>query len=300
MQLKIAKQQGTAKRKIKASTIYGFTFIAPWLIGTLLFFAFPLIYSLILSFFELENGKMFVFHFEGIKFFKESLLSDVYFVPKFLDSVETVLINTPLINIFALGIGLLLNSKIRCRGFFRAMFFLPVMLGTGFIMQQLVGMDVQQETVEMARGILLPDSVMQYMGPTVSNYLTLFLDRITVVLWGSGVQILIYLTGLQSVSTSIYEAAQMDAATKWETFWLITLPILAPTILLNLVYTVIDNYASSSNAVIDYILELAFERSRFEISSAMGWIYFAACLLFIGIIFLIMHRFVKGVTEEAQ
>ena len=160
-------------------------------------------------------------------------------------------------------------------------------------------MNVQQETVEMARGILLPEGVIQYLGPTVSKYLTMFLDRITVILWGSGVQILLYITGLQSVSTSIYEAAQMDAATKWETFWLITLPILAPTILLNLVYTVIDNYTSSSNAVIDYILELAFERSQFELSSAMGWLYFVTCLLFIGIVFLIMRPFVKGVTEEA-
>ena len=284
----------------KASARDGLIFIAPWLIGTVLFFAFPLIYSLTLSFFELENGTMFKFQFEGIKFYKDSVLSDVYFVPKFIKSVQTVLINTPLLNVFALGIALLLNSKIRCRGFFRAMFFLPVMLGTGYIMQQLLGMDVQQETVEMARGVLLPNSVMQYLGPTVSGYLTMFLDRITIILWGSGVQILLYITGLQSVSASIYEAAQMDAATKWETFWLITLPILAPTILLNLVYTVIDNYTNSSNEVIDYILELAFERSRFELSSAMGWLYFVACLLFIGIVFLIMRRFVKGVTEEAQ
>ena len=296
MKLCLAKQ---TNKKINKRSSDWLTFVAPWLIGTLFFFAFPLIYSLILSVCELENGTMFNFKFEGIKFFKDSLLSDVNYVPKFLDSVETVLINTPLINVFALGIAMLLNSKIRCRAFFRAMFFLPVMLGTGYIMQQLLGMNVQQETVEMARGILLPEGVIQYLGPAVSKYLTMFLDRITVILWGSGVQILLYITGLQSVSTSIYEAAQMDAATKWETFWLITLPILAPTILLNLVYTVIDNYTSSSNAVIDYILELAFERSQFELSSAMGWLYFVTCLLFIGIVFLIMRPFVKGVTEEA-
>ncbi len=296
MKLCLAKQ---TNKKINKRSSDWLPFVAPWLIGTLFFFAFPLIYSLILSVCELENGTMFNFKFEGIKFFKDSLLSDVNYVPKFLDSVETVLINTPLINVFALGIAMLLNSKIRCRAFFRAMFFLPVMLGTGYIMQQLLGMNVQQETVEMARGILLPEGVIQYLGPTVSKYLTMFLDRITVILWGSGVQILLYITGLQSVSTSIYEAAQMDAATKWETFWLITLPILAPTILLNLVYTVIDNYTSSSNAVIDYILELAFERSQFELSSAMGWLYFVTCLLFIGIVFLIMRPFVKGVTEEA-
>ena len=75
---------------------------------------------------------------------------------------------------------------------------------------------------------------------------------------------------------------------------------MAPTILLNLVYTVIDNYTSSSNKVIEYILELAFERSRFEVSSAMGWLYFIVCLVIIGIVFLIMRPFVKGVTEEAQ
>ena len=288
------------KPKIKRTTLHGLMFVSPWILGTLLFFAFPLIYSLVLSFCELKNGRIFSFDFQGLKFYKDAFLSDVKFTPNFLESIQTVLINTPLINLFALGISLLLNSKIRCRGFFRAIFFLPVMLGTGFIMQQLVGLDVQQETVKLARGILLPDTIMQYLGPVVSNYIGIFLDRITIVLWGSGVQILIYLTGLQSVSSTLYEAAQVDSATKWESFWLITLPILAPTILINLVYTVIDTYTSSTNKVIDYILELAFERSKFELSAAMGWVYFFACLLFVGLLFLIMNRFVKQVTEDAQ
>ena len=285
------------KIRIKEETINGYLFIAPWLLGTVLFFVFPICWSALLSFNKLENAVTFEFSYAGSKYFKDAILDDYIFLPSFIDSVKNMLINVPLINVFAFVIALLLNSKIKGRGAFRAMFFLPVILGSGYIMEQLLGLNVQQETVEIARGILLPDQVVQYLGPAFSNLIRGFLNRITTILWGSGVQILIYLSGLQSISGTIYEAAKVDAASKWEMIWLITLPLMTPTILLNLIYSVIDSYASSSNAVIKYIVEMAFKNTKFELSSAMGWIYFSACLIFIGLIFIIMKRFVDNVKE---
>jgi ABC-type sugar transport system permease subunit len=123
------------------------------------------------------------------------------------------------------------------------------------------------------------------------------LNRITIVLWNSGVQILLFLTGLQSVSPSVYEATRVDAAGEWEQFWLITLPLMAPTILLNIVFTVVSGFTSSSNKVLTYILDVAFSDNKLEISSAMGWLYFAFVALFVGIVFLIMRKPMERVTE---
>ena len=286
------------KKLISTEAKTGLMFIFPWIIGTALFFAFPILRSVLLSFNKLVNVTEFRLEFRGFEYYLEAFFSDYVFFPSFMLSVKNMLTNVPLINVFSFAIALLLNSKIRARGVFRAIFFLPVILGSGFIMQQLIGMNVQQETVEIARGILLPEQVTNYLGPAVSNFIREFLNRITTILWSSGVQILIYLSGLQSISGSIYEAARVDAASKWEMLWLITLPLMTPMILLNLIYTVIDSYASASNEVIVYIVDMAFKKSKFELSSAMGWIYFTACLVFIGIVFLVMNRFVDKVKES--
>lgn len=286
------------KKLISTEAKTGLMFIFPWIVGTALFFAFPIFRSVLLSFNKLINVTEFQLAFRGFEYYKEAFFSDYVFFPAFILSVKNMLINVPLINVFSFAIALLLNSKIKARGAFRAIFFLPVILGSGFIMQQLIGMNVQQETVEIARGILLPEQVTNYLGPAASNFIREFLNRITTILWSSGVQILIYLSGLQSISGSIYEAARVDSASKWEMLWLITLPLMTPMILLNLIYTVIDSYASASNEVIVYIVDMAFKKSKFELSSAMGWIYFTACLLFIGIVFMVMNRFVDRVKES--
>ena len=279
---------------------YGYVFIAPWLVGTVLVFAYPILYSIVISFSEIINVTENKLQFVGLANYVRALMEDVTFVPTYLETIRETLLNTPLINVFAMYIALLLNRDIRCRGLFRATFFLPVMLGTGFIMQQLLGQKVDADAMEVARGLLLPDQLTLYLGPSVTGFIQNFLSKITIILWKSGVQIIIYLAGLQSISNSVYEAARVDSATEWEIFWLITLPMMAPIILLNLIYTVVDSFTDASNPVVAYIYQIGFEGpSQFEFASAMSWFYFLFVILLVGLIFLIMRHFVNNVSEKS-
>lgn len=284
---------------MRRKSLFGYVFISPWLVGTLLIFLYPIAYSIVISFSEIVNVTENELRFVGLANYVRALVEDVTFIPTYLDTIQETLVHTPLINVFAMYIALLLNRDIRCRGLFRATFFLPVMLGTGFIMQQLLGQKVDADAMEMARGLLLPEQLTLYLGPSVTGFIQDFLSQITIILWKSGVQIIIYLAGLQSISPSLYEAARVDSATEWEIFWLITLPMMAPMILLNLIYTVVDSFTDASNPIVDYIYQIGFEGpSQFEYASAMSWFYFLFVMILIGIIFLVMRRFVRNASEK--
>lgn len=279
----------------------GLLFVSPWILGAALFFVYPLFRSLIISFSTITNQSEFTLQWAGLHYYKAALFDDVEFIPMFLGNAADNLINLPLINIFALIIAILLNKNIKARGLFRSLFFLPVILGTGFIMQQLLGQKVDQEAMEFARGLLLPEQVTVYIGPEGTAMVQEFLNRMTLIMWHSGVQIIIYLSGLQSISRSIYEAARVDSASEWESFWLITLPMLAPMIQLNLIYTVIDTFTIADNPIIEMIKGLAFNHgsSEYEFSSAISWMYCTFILLVVGLLFLLTRRFVNNIKERA-
>lgn len=278
-------------------SLYGLLFVSPFILGTLLLFVFPIYRSLELSFNEFVNITLYQLKFVGLTFYKKAIFENTEFVPMFMDIAKKSFINTPLINIFAIFIAVLLNRKMKGRALFRAMVFLPVILGSGFVMQQLLGQNVDQAAMEVARGILLPDQVKIYIGPKAVMLVQEFLNTITVIMWKSGVQIVIYLAGLQGISKALYEAAKVDSATPWEMFWQITLPMMAPTILLNVIYTFVDSFVDSSNKLVEYILKVGFTEGKFEYSAALSWIYFAFVIVVVGVIFSIMKRFVNRASE---
>ena len=287
------KLSGYQKRK----ALIGYSFISLWLVGALVFFVFPVILSFAFSFSDIKDASAFSMDFVGIKNYSSVFLEDVKFIPYFVESVRDTLINLFLILFFSFFVAIIINRKIKFRGFFRLVFFLPVILGTGFILEQILGENLQQQSVNVVRELLFTDEVVRSVPAEFLEMVQELLNRITIVLWNSGVQILLFLTGLQSVSPSVYEAARVDAAGEWEQFWLITLPLMAPTILLNIVFTVVSGFTSSSNEVLTYILDVAFSDNKLEISSAMGWLYFAFIALFVGIVFLIMRKPMERVTE---
>ena len=283
----------TEHRKI----IYGYSFLAPWLIGVLLFFAYPIYLSIRMSFSDISSYTNMEMDFVGLKHFKSAFISDVRFTPMFLQVVRDALINTPLIIIFSLFISVLLNRSVKLGGFFKQVFFLPVLLGTGFIMQQILGQSVSEQVTEVARGVLLPREMTMYLGARIAEYIQLFLDKITIVLWHSGVQIILFLAGLKGINKSLFESARCDGATDWEIFWKISLPMLSPVMLLNLVYTVVVSFNDASNPMLDYFIDIAFGKTLFEYSSAIAWIYFSFVMLVIGIIFFAMRRFMRSKYE---
>jgi len=276
----------------------GYIFLSPWIFATVFLLIYPVIYSLLLSFGKLKDVTSFNLTFVGIENYKEAFVIDDSFLDMLITTISDMLINTPMIIIFSLLVAILINRDIKGRGFFRLVFFLPVLLGTGYVMKELLGQNVQSGSMELARGMLLPPNVQAYIGETVTGYVNEFFNRITLIMWKSGVQIVLALSGLQGISESLYEASRIDGASEWEVFWKITLPMITPILLLNAVYTVIS-FAFEDNNLLNYIVRQAFSENKFEYSSAIGWIYFAIVLVLLGLIFMIINPFVKRMHDRS-
>ncbi|MFQ9509549.1 MAG: carbohydrate ABC transporter permease [Lachnospiraceae bacterium] len=277
-------------------SLEGLMFVSPWIVGAILFFIYPLFVSLRLSVSDMVTLKGFVMEWAGFKHYKQILFVDTTYVPKFIAAIKDTLINTPITLVFSLFIAILINQKIRARGFFRTTFFIPVLLGSGYVMNQLLGIGIGN-VVSNQMDNMLTGSLMNSLGPTFSTIVADVLGRITVILWKSGVQIILFLSGLQGIPGSLYEAAKCDGATAWENFWKITLPIISPIIMLNFIYTMIDSFTDSNNAVLSQIIS-NFNGARFNEGAAMGWVYFAFTFLICGIAMLIMKRCVYNIGER--
>lgn len=283
----------------KRKRLSGYIFLAPWIFGAIFFLVYPFIFSLLLSFSSMDGNNFASMQFAGFQNYKDAFVSDIKFLPLFYGVVTDTLVNTPMIVIFALLAAIFVSRDLKGKGFFRAVFFLPVLLGTGFVMQQLQGANVQSGTMEMARGILMPEQLRSYLGPEISGYISEFFTRITDIMWSSGVQVIILLAGVQGINPSLYEVARVDGASEWEMFWKITLPMLAPIMLLTIVYTIVASFTKASG-MMDYIIDKAFgsDLPEFAFSAAMGWIYFVFVLLVLGIVFVLMNPSVRRVSER--
>ncbi|WP_141503069.1 carbohydrate ABC transporter permease [Paenibacillus luteus] len=279
---------------------YGLYFILPWFIGFLFLFMIPLLSSFRYSLSNLQiTDEGFSLKFIGLSNYREALLSHESYVRILTESVINIAVNTPLIIIFSLFFAVLLNQKFRGRVLARAIFFLPVILASGIIASIENG-DLMQSVVRSASdstgGGL---SVMKNLELTVMliesginitfvEYLTGAVSRIYEIVSQSGVQILIFLAGLQSISPSLYEAAKIEGSTGYEAFWKITFPMISPLILTNLVYTIIDSFISDDTSRL--VVDTAFKSFDFGLSAAMAWMYFAVIALVLWITTSIVSR----------
>ncbi|WP_268623752.1 carbohydrate ABC transporter permease [Paenibacillus alvei] len=296
MKLSIRKRRRPSLERKKA--MFGWLFIAPWLIGFLLLMAVPLVRSLLFSISHLsltETG--YKLSSVGFENYTKAFTVDPNFNRLLIEATMNMLANVPLIIFFSLFSAVLLSQKFRGRMLARAIFFLPVVLASGVIQ----GIDSSNYLAQMlgdvASGVEGNFSGLRSMGlrslliemgmsGDIVFYLTSAVDRIYYIVAASGVQILIFLAGLQSISPSLYEASKIEGATGYEAFWKITFPMMSPLILTNTVYTVVDSF--TNNGVTGYIHRMAFRENNFGLSSAMSWAYFfivsimlGACVYFI-------------------
>ena len=308
----VKPQKAKKPPKVKTSKLrsnegrWGYLLVAPWIIGFALFFLYPLFYSLAVSFAQNINPMSDNFIWIGFGNFEDAFFVRTDFVPVLLESIKNMLIKTPVIVIFSLFIAILLNRKLKFKGFFRICFFLPVLLGTGVVLStingsigadtgsaQMAAQQAAQEAAANSEGISMSPSVLvTFLGPEIAYYLELILEVVTEVLWLSGIQIVIFLGALQNIPGSYYEAAFCDGASEWEKFWKITLPLTMPNILLVTVYTMIDYLSSAENEVVAYCQKVGLEGNfDYSAASAMAWIHFLSSGLLIVIVFMILRRF---------
>ncbi|MBB6022283.1 ABC-type sugar transport system permease subunit [Paenibacillus sp. JGP012] len=279
---------------------YGLYFILPWFLGFLFLFMVPLISSFRYSLSNLQvSNEGFSLEFIGLANFREALFSHESYVRMLTESVINIVVNTPLIIIFSLFFAVILNQKFHGRVLARAIFFLPVILASGIIASIENG-DLMQSVVRNANDmtggglsvmknldltIMLLESG---MSPILVEYLTGAVSRIYEIVSQSGVQILIFLAGLQSISPSLYEAAKIEGSTGYEAFWKITFPMLSPLILTNLVYTIVDSFIRDQTSRL--VVDTAFKSFNFGLSAAMSWIYFAVIALILWVTTAIVSR----------
>lgn len=300
------KQQYTKKRSVRElENRMGYVFVAPWIFGFGMFFLFPLIFSLVLSFSHVANIQNFTLEPVGWENYLNALLVDIDFVPKLLTSMLDAVIKTPIIVVFSLFIAILLDRNIPLKGMYRALFLLPVVIGAGVVMETLQGNSAtlafspqsasMEQTTQAAAmvdvgSIEMSDQLTMLLGEELSALVESMLTYISESLWMSGIQIILFLGALQSVPDTYYEAAMCDGATGWEKFWKITLPMVTPTILIVVVYTLIAFFTSSENEVMVYVVDTSFTNLELDYGSAMGWIYFLLIGTALGIMFAVSRR----------
>ncbi|MGM0836133.1 MAG: carbohydrate ABC transporter permease [Bacillota bacterium] len=255
------------------NTLTGLMFISPWILGFLIFTAVPLFYSLFLSFQQVKITTQGI-QTKFVKFdnFQYAFTVDAVFTQKLLTFLQELVLSVPIIIVFSLIIALLLNQPIKFRNFFRTIFFLPVIIASGPVINELIAQGVT--SIPSIKEYAIFESMLSSEG-FFSTVLLYLMDNLIIILWFSGVQFLIFLAALQKIDQQVYEAAKIDGASNWECFWKVTLPSIFPMIVVNTVYTIVMFSVFSLNPVIEHIQTNMFQiDTGFGYASALSWIYF--------------------------
>ncbi len=306
--IKLSKKRHSAsldKRKARS----GYFFTAPFILGIILIYLPILIDSVWLSFSSITSEfdpvtqtTVQKFVLTGFTNYQEAF-SNQDFVTSLLSGIQELVFQVPAIIIFSLFIAVVLNQKMLGRAVFRAIFFIPVIISTG-LMDSINANDkvsddmqngIQDGTGSGASDIISVLDVEKLFGSMkvggdLVTYVVELVNNVYNIINYSGVQMLIFLSGLQSISPSIYEACRIDGATGWETFWKVTFPMISPIILVNAIYTIIDAFTRSTNTTMSFISN--FYKSFRETATAMAWIYFLIVMLIIAAVAGIISSFV--------
>lgn len=315
--VKVSKPESAPKRKRIASldkrkARAGWFFVLPFAVGFIAIYL-PIIYESIKFSFNMvktnKGGGGYTLTFVGLQNYQEALFVDPGYVKALVSGIQQLIFDIPAIVIFSLFIAVLLNQKMLGRAAFRAIFFIPVILSTGLI----ESIDARNTMLEYMgdEGGMIEDGSGQNaaanivsaldvemlfsnmkVGTGIVDYVVSAINSIYDIVNRSGVQMLIFLAGLQSISPAIYESCQIEGASAWETFWKITFPMISPMILVNGIYTIIDSFTSNSNVVMQYIDTVYTKPGGQVLASAMSWMYFLLVLLILGIFAAIASAFV--------
>ena len=292
------KPAGLQKRK----AISGYLFIMPFIIGFLVFMVQPLFQSLYMSLSTVKvSTSGFESIFSGIENYKRAFLIDPDFTRLLTEELGKMIINSVAVMVFSFFVALILNQKFKGRAFVRAVFFLPVILSSGVILgveydnALLSGL---QETIQQSANDSSISAVIQNIlvtsgiGTRAFEIVFDIVDGIYDVAITSGIQILIFLSALQTISESMYEAAAIAGCTAWESLWKITFPMVSSMLLVNWVYTIVDFCMRSDSEVMEKITEQMTLYMDYGFSSAMAWVYFAVIGVIIGVSALFLSKVV--------
>lgn len=279
--------------------VTGYLFIAPFAIGFIAFLVVPLFQSLRMAFNDIGFDKGITYTFVGFENFKYAFTVDPNFANNMLNEFVRMVYTVPSIIIFSFFISIVLNQQFKGRGLVRAIFFLPVILSSGV----LVGLETNNSLMAQLKDVIAESSNLTSITDTVKslflakgdhlgpiNYVFDAVDRVYDIAIASGIQIIIFLSGLQTIPPSMFEAAKIEGATAWETFWKITFPMISSLILVNVIYSIIDFFVKTDNEVMLQIKDTMSAQVKYGRSSAMAWTYFAMIAVIISIVSVFISK----------
>lgn len=279
-------------------SVSGLLFVTPFLIGFLYFFFIPLIKSVIYSFSSISMSKNgFELTFVGLKNYRRTFAEDPDNLRMIITSIGNVVVTVVVVVFLSLIVAVILNQKFPGNSLVRAIFAIPIIISSGVIivllkenvLQQNMGADTVTSifqgngVLDYLRQVGLPENIVSFFEGVINNIFDM--------VWRSGLQIILFLSALQSISPSSYEAALIEGATPWESFWFVTFPMISPFLLVNTIYTVIDTFTDSTNVVMQKILKF-INGIEYESALSLGMAYFVLILAVVGIIYAIMNRYI--------
>ncbi len=280
------------KREMKHSTreaLNGYSFVLIWIVGFAIFTLAPLVETFIYSMNQVTvSATGITMQFLNWNNYTKALFTDPTFVDLLIGYVVETVASVPIVIIFSMIIALLLNLNFKLKGLFRVIFFLPVVITSGPVISELTAQGATS-VPGIANSAAVADFV-QSLPRSLRSPVDYLLTSFILILWFSGVQILIYLASLQKIDKSIYEAASIDGASGWESFWKITLPSLSGTTLIVAIYTIITLSHFSENKVIQYIYSQTYtSQGGIGYASAMSFLYFAVLVLLLVIVYFFLN-----------
>ncbi|MBO4468189.1 MAG: sugar ABC transporter permease [Clostridia bacterium] len=283
---------------------YGYAFVSHWIVGLILFFFIPLFYSIAYAFSEMvvsggDGTADVILKFVGLSNFVDPksgiLTANPDYVDQLAGSVGAMFYSLPMIVALSLILAVLLNQKYHGRGIMRVIFFLPVIIESSVIVRLLSSGSINAPIFNMSTegsGVFDYATILSNLNlpPELSQYFTFFLSNAVTLTWSCGIQIVLFLAGLQGIPESLYEVSKIEGANKWEEFWMITVPMLRHVLSLVIVYTMISMFTSANNKIMSNSIEL-MRVTDYGQASAMLWFYFIIVLAIIGIVLFFYNKF---------
>lgn len=269
---------------------YGFMFILPWVIGFVLFFFIPIIQSFVYSLSSIKiTDKGLTTNFIAFDNYFYLIKEDPDYFKLLQSSIVTFLYSLPLIMIISMVLAIVLNQKFKGRVIFRALFFLPVIIASGVVMDLIFTTTSDSNTAfgvsdSITANMFSIESIIQSLDLPVkiAMYIQTAVSSIFDLIWSCGIQIILFIAGLQSIPSSIYEASKVEGATKWEEFWFITFPQISRITLLVAIFTMLELFTDKRNLMISKSYTM-MSAAIYDQTSAMLWLYFAVVAVIMGI-----------------
>ncbi len=267
--------------------------MAPWIIGFIIFTFIPFVMTAYLSFTDVKQDiRGFNINFVGIKNYREAFLVNTEFTPALVAFLGMIIPYTLVIVIMAFILAMMLNAIVKGKSVFRTIYFLPVVVLSGPVMYQLMHLEPAVEgQINPLYYTFVIRMIYSYSEPLANAMVSLF-DNLSIILWFTGIPIVLFINGLQKINPSLYEAARIDSATSWQILWKITMPIIRPTALIVTIFSIVQLGAMDNiNPVLVQIKEKTANTSGgFGYAATLSWVYSLLVLVIIGIAFLVFRE----------